>query len=74
VVVIVSNHGAASTTSEEFTEGNATAIHVGAASGPGGGGATAAKGFLPGFDGLAALAAIGAGAAVVALGRRRALN
>ncbi len=73
VLVTVSNRGGADSLDHEATFYNASVAHVGQ------GAQTQnpppvtppAKGFLPGFDGLAALAAIGAVGTLVVAGRRR---
>lgn len=68
LIVGLTNTAAVSLLSDEVSEGNVTTVHIGAAGGPGGG---TGGGLLPGFEGFAAVAAVGAGAAIVAIGRRR---
>jgi len=68
LIVGLTNTAAVSSTSDEVSEGNVSTVHISAAGGGGGG---AGGGLLPGFEGLAAVAAVGAGAAIVAIGRRR---
>jgi hypothetical protein len=70
VAVIITNQGATSSTSDQSVDGNYTTIHLSSVASSSSGG-TPAKGFLPGFDGVAALAAAGAVGLVLAAGRRR---
>ncbi len=71
VIVIISNAGATNSKSDQTTEGNATTMHLTPQGSTGGNSNPAPKGFLPGFEGAAAVAALGALAIVLIAGRRR---
>jgi hypothetical protein len=73
IIVLITNIGATSTLSDQTFEGNMTTIHLTPQGSTGGGGATPGGGFLPGFEAgmVAAAAALAAGVAVAARGRRR---
>ncbi len=78
VICIVTNDAATATTSDQTMEGNMTTIHLTPAGSTGGtgtnnttGGGGGGGGFLPGFDAAAGVGAVAAGAALVALARRR---
>lgn len=71
VIVVISNDGATSSTSDQTTEGNTTVIHLTPQGSTGGNNGTPAKGFLPGFEGAAGIAAVGAAGALLVVSRRR---
>jgi len=70
VLVLITNEGATSSTTDQTTEGNATTMHL-SPQGSTGGNNPAPRGFLPGFEGAAAVAAIGGGAFALLAARRR---
>lgn len=72
VLVMVSNLGATSSKSDQTAEVNGTALHLTPQGSTGGNSNNPApKGFLPGFEGAATVAALGALAFVLVAGRRR---